>query len=95
MWWFISLWCQEVYGLKRLCDTEQHKEGKHKQTGGEAQSRFHLPCWISHITHNAYFTFYKTKEMKENISFTEEDISPLIAEMTDIFRWRSSLTYLH
>lgn len=65
------------------------------ETGGEAQSGFHLPRRISRVTHNAYFTFHKTKEMKGNISVTKEDIRPLIAEMTGIFRWRSSLTYLH
>lgn len=65
------------------------------ETGREAQSGFHLPLRISRVTHNVCFTFYKTKEMKGNISVTEEDIRPLIAEMMDIFRWRSSLTYLH
>lgn len=49
----------------------------------------------SRVTHDAYFTFHNTEETKGNISVTEEDIRPLIAEMTGIFRWRSSLTYLH
>lgn len=77
------LWCQQVSGLRRLRDREQHKGAG---TERQAQSGFHLPPWISHVTHNAYFTFYKTKEMKGNISVTEEDIRALIAEMMDIFR---------
>lgn len=77
-----------------LCRGAAQRSGRGEAAGG-AQSGLHLPPRISRVTHNAYFTFYKTKEMKGNISVTEEDIRPLIAEMMDIFRWRSSLTCLH